>query len=288
MADEDMGEERPLVTRAEAKAGGKTRYWTGKPCKHGHIAERIVENAGCVACRWDIEKRYRENNPETFAANRLETERRYRAKYPEKLKEKSRLEAKSASPERRARQRVARAKWAKAHPEEVAARTKRWGLANIDKRREHGRRWRANNLEVKQKMVREWREKNRHKPEYREKALKRADAWALANPEKARLNGQQAARRRRARKAEVPAEKYTVKQTLDLLEAQNHECAACRAPLTKKTRELDHIMPIARLGPDELSNLQWLCKPCNRSKGAKHPDVWAVERGKLLLTCPAG
>jgi hypothetical protein len=31
-----------IISRAEAKARGLTRYFTGKPCKYGHIAERYV------------------------------------------------------------------------------------------------------------------------------------------------------------------------------------------------------------------------------------------------------
>lgn len=36
--------------RAEAKALGLSRYYTGQPCKRGHIAERYTASAGCVAC----------------------------------------------------------------------------------------------------------------------------------------------------------------------------------------------------------------------------------------------
>ena len=31
-----------LISCAEAKALGLKRYFTGKPCKHGHVAERWV------------------------------------------------------------------------------------------------------------------------------------------------------------------------------------------------------------------------------------------------------
>jgi hypothetical protein len=43
---------RPLttITRDEAHAKGLKRYFDGKPCKHGHIAERYVANAGCIMC----------------------------------------------------------------------------------------------------------------------------------------------------------------------------------------------------------------------------------------------
>lgn len=36
-------------TRAEAKAAGATHYFTGEPCKHGHIAPRKTKGA-CVEC----------------------------------------------------------------------------------------------------------------------------------------------------------------------------------------------------------------------------------------------
>jgi len=36
-------------TRAEAKATGVTHYFTGEPCKHGHIAPRKTKGA-CIEC----------------------------------------------------------------------------------------------------------------------------------------------------------------------------------------------------------------------------------------------
>ena len=36
-------------TRAEAKAAGAKYYFTGDPCKHGHIAPRKTKGA-CVEC----------------------------------------------------------------------------------------------------------------------------------------------------------------------------------------------------------------------------------------------
>jgi hypothetical protein len=36
-------------TRAEAKAVGASHYFTGEPCKHGHVAPRKTKGA-CIAC----------------------------------------------------------------------------------------------------------------------------------------------------------------------------------------------------------------------------------------------
>lgn len=39
-----------VISRAEAKARGLKRYFTGKPCKHGHVAERGLANRACLVC----------------------------------------------------------------------------------------------------------------------------------------------------------------------------------------------------------------------------------------------
>ena len=38
-----------IITRQQAKEQGLVRYFTGKPCKHGHIAERYLGGC-CVIC----------------------------------------------------------------------------------------------------------------------------------------------------------------------------------------------------------------------------------------------
>jgi hypothetical protein len=39
-----------ITTRAEAFAAGRTQYFTGKPCKHGHVTYRYVQSGTCAAC----------------------------------------------------------------------------------------------------------------------------------------------------------------------------------------------------------------------------------------------
>lgn len=39
-----------IITRTEAQAQGLKRYFTGKPCKHGHVAERLASNNRCCEC----------------------------------------------------------------------------------------------------------------------------------------------------------------------------------------------------------------------------------------------
>jgi hypothetical protein len=38
------------TARAEALHAGRNKYFTGKPCSKGHVAERYVQSSACVAC----------------------------------------------------------------------------------------------------------------------------------------------------------------------------------------------------------------------------------------------
>lgn len=48
------------MTRMEAAKAGLIRYYTGRPCKHGHDAERFTSTGGCVSCMYEKSAAYRE------------------------------------------------------------------------------------------------------------------------------------------------------------------------------------------------------------------------------------
>lgn len=71
MADEEIPAARAIVTRAEAKALGLERYWTGQPCKHGHLSERYVKNFACCECNLKTcRDRYRANRDAELAISK--------------------------------------------------------------------------------------------------------------------------------------------------------------------------------------------------------------------------
>jgi len=39
-----------IITRPEAKEKGLSHYYTGKPCKHGHVSNRRTDNGNCLVC----------------------------------------------------------------------------------------------------------------------------------------------------------------------------------------------------------------------------------------------
>lgn len=248
------------ISRAEAKAKGLSRYWTGLECKFGHIAERGTANGVCITCRYEIEKRYK-------------------AAHPEKIKEKVRKQA--------ARHRIE-------NPERIARNKKRWADANKDKIADKGRRWIKSNPERKKENDKRWRiahpehiamknktYKTLHAARLSPIAIARTKQWCLDNPERAKALRAKVTRDRRARIKELGGEPYTVTEVNKLLELQSWKCTNCNGSL-KKSRELDHNMPIALNGKNELANFQWLCMPCNRKKRDKDPIVWAQENGRLL------
>ena len=103
-----------------------------------------------------------------------------------------------------------------------------------------------------------------------------ARAWKKANPEKVRE--QTITRRARISGADGRLPRGTISS---LLLKQRAKCACCKSSI-KTGYHVDHIMPLARGGKHEASNLQLLCPPCNMSKNAKHPIDFMQQRGFLL------
>lgn len=105
----------------EATAAGAAFYFTGKPCKHGHVDLRLASSRLCRRCkyardakrkkdaRWAegfrIRKKYRDVNAKNRAAyarnrrDRIERVAKWRAENPEK----ARMNARSSMARRRAR-----------------------------------------------------------------------------------------------------------------------------------------------------------------------------------------
>ena len=57
-----------IVSLNMARQAGFVRYFTGKPCKHGHVAERFVSTRACVECSGKAASTWKKENPEKHAA----------------------------------------------------------------------------------------------------------------------------------------------------------------------------------------------------------------------------
>ena len=244
-----------FISRAQARANGLTKYFTGKPCKNHHIVERRVANGTCDLCYRNSERIYRDKNRDKF----------------------------------RAKWRRASAKQTIVRPDAVRAKQTKWLAANKDKKKSQIKRWKAANPErlriqearQRLKYPEKFRTKNRrYKTENAERLAPinraRVRQWQKDNPEGVLKN----IHARRARKKSASGS-HTADQIIELLHRQNHRCAGCGISIKQK-RHLDHVMPLSRGGSNSIENLQWLCQPCNNKKHAKDPIEWAQENGRLL------
>lgn len=105
-----------IISRKEAKAASLKRYYNGKPCKHGHVADRYVSGAQCTVCH---------------AARGLESSRSARGRERHAEWKKSNSE-----------------KWLnyqhsyyKRHREQIRERAAEYRRDNIDKVRAYSRQW---------------------------------------------------------------------------------------------------------------------------------------------------
>lgn len=260
-----MLNEQPVITKKEAIARGLTRYYTGKPCVNGHVAERFVTN-GCTACALEKTQRWRNVNREkarsderaryavnreTIRARKNKANRAYRAADPEAFREKERLR-READPEAYRQKSKA---WREANAEELRAKQKAWREANAEKIKADKRIWDEANKERRRAYAQERR---------------------AANPDEHR--SQKHRRRARQHKAEGF---HTKEDIARIRKLQKDRCAECKISLKGKGAR-DHIVSLCRGGTNWPSNIQLLCLPCNNRKHAKLPIDWARENGRLL------
>lgn len=129
-----MDTSKLFTTRDEAKKHGKKYYFTGKPCKHGHIAPRKTKGA-CVEClkvEWDVNAerrkdyfisynkseagkeaklRYYEAHKEDVIARAMGRPLSEKRKYQKTWSEKNRDWLRANNKSRRRKHRLATPKW---------------------------------------------------------------------------------------------------------------------------------------------------------------------------------
>ena len=56
-----------------------------------------------------------------------------------------------------------------------------------------------------------------------------------------------------------------------VFQRDGYRCRECGASKDETSLEIDHIVPVAKGGTNDIDNLQTLCRECNRMK---HADEW--------------
>jgi hypothetical protein len=109
------------VERPEAIRLGLASYFTGRPCRRGHIARRCTTNGTCSTCANEANQRARAANPEGARAKR----RAYYWSNP-----RTREAGKRRYPNERAARIKAALDWQKANADLVNEKNRRWRRAN--------------------------------------------------------------------------------------------------------------------------------------------------------------
>ena len=203
-----------IITRAEAKARGLPRFYTGKPCGHGHVCEHRVSDGKCIECERERDRRrskkvcerkrrrYQNANADKIREreiNRQQRERQQQQRKAEIDHRRQQCEHERQQREHERQQHEAKLERNRQLREEAkAAGLKRYFTGEpcdhghvaertvvdgkcVECKRERERRWRAENVEKARKRGR--RTYRNTDPE-KIRAKERQQYWK--NPEKAR------------------------------------------------------------------------------------------------------
>ena len=134
-----------IISKAEAIRRGLNYYFTGKPCKYGHVARRLLSSPHCTECKLEKRKRRYRDNP-------IQERERGRQYYY-------------------------------ANREEALVRMRDWQRYNSDKVNERNRNYRATRREKFNQINKLWRSENHayilYKNALRKKYIKLATpTWA--------------------------------------------------------------------------------------------------------------
>lgn len=256
------GKTQPIENFYRNKRG---RLWSCKKC----CAEYSHKNKDRAAERARINYAL---NPQP----RRDAVKRYALRNPEKVK----------------------ARWAAYGREHGAARARRYAEKNPEKVRETQQRTRAKNHHKILAATRDWRKRNPEKVKAYQRVYgptrtgKRREQYA-ANPIPHRERRKRYDKdnpemhkvhrfRRRARKHNAVGD-YTIAEAQVLLERQQHLCAnphCCVDLRTVLVKCLDHIVALAKGGSNFITNMQWLCRPCNSRKTTLSQEEWLLRECK--------
>ncbi|MCY3986236.1 MAG: HNH endonuclease signature motif containing protein [Candidatus Dadabacteria bacterium] len=225
-----------IVTIQEAREKALSRYFTGRSCKHGHIAERFTRNNGCVKCAEILRK----------TPKQRERIKKYRAEWLDRPGVRERLRERNRERSQRPEVREKLAENARQYRQSPENREKcRSFMREYNKRpevRERAKQWSLKPESKEKKRL------HRMQPEVR------ARDYATTRARQAR----------KRRQTPIWAKKEISKI------ANLYRRAA---ELTKETQiphEIDHIIPLNNprvSGLHCFSNLQILTATENRSKG---------------------
>ena len=77
-----------ILAKKIAKDAGELHYFTGKPCKRGHVEKRFVSSGACVKCSHGYILTSRKNDPERHRQTNARSEYKWRDARNERQRDK--------------------------------------------------------------------------------------------------------------------------------------------------------------------------------------------------------
>lgn len=227
-----------IISRKLAKEKGLKHYFTGKPCKHGHISERYTSNNICVDCQSVSNNKHWSK----YAHRLLTTGRLYKTNNTDK----------------------------------VTARARQYREENKDKINEDSRKWYEQNFEKFKDKI--YARNKVYRSQNKEAQTNRNRKWRKKNRDHVNANARTYMKNHRgyynAKEAEYRAIKLLAtpcwfeKNVIEKI----YEQARHLTLTTGIQHEVDHILPLQGkeiCGLHCLNNLQILTRSDNRKKNRK-------------------
>lgn len=200
-------------SRAAAKALQSKRYFTGKPCCRGHVAERLTSTGQCIPCvRQQVKQWYHRNAERLAPSNRERANKWYK-------NNKERASKTNAA-------------YREKHKKRLALAQRKYQKKNAKKKNEHNRRWYKANLE----KAREFGRRSYHK---HKKARRAYNKW-YSRTYAGKVNARTATRR--ALKANATPAWLTHNEKAAI--AALYKEARRRTETTGTAHQVDHIIPL--------------------------------------------
>ncbi len=224
-----------IITRKEALERGLKSYFTGKPCKHRHIAKRSVCDSGCFECQV------------------IKNAKQYRANPSKRAKKKAYNKEYHAANRPRIRKR--KAEYHIAHKERINEQSRQWRLDNPERFRERVKACHARVPEKRRAKSLRYRKANL------ENCRATSRTYYAAYPEKALAR----CRLRQARKRQLTPSSLTKEHNAEMVELYLY--ARLLSIAHGSGFHVHHKQPLSKGGLHEPSNLEILTAFDNLSKG---------------------
>lgn len=266
-----MADSYSIITRSEASQVGAKRYFTGSPCRQGHIAERRTTTGFCVLC----ERAAVRNKRQQIALIKAQVSHQRSEQLEVATTASNRAEAVASGQSSYftgkacARGHVALRDTSAGGCKACAQENQRKDSAVAKRKVSHKAHY-EKTRDAKLAYGKEYREKNKGK------FTVWMQEWRAKNPERDR-----ATRRASQAKRRAGGDGTSTAEMRLWVSVQKKKCHWCGVDCPGDFH-VDHYEPLSKGGAHEVCNFVIACPSCNLKKSAKDPYEFAQSVGRLF------